>query len=758
MKLTNMYPTNIKTLPAPTRLPELWGGFECTVNRLGDSYMDQLELSGHAARESDLELLREIGFHAVRYPVLWERVAPNGMENIDWSWPDRRLQKLRASGIRPIAGLLHHGSGPKHTNLLDPRFPELFAVYARSVAERYPWLDAYTPINEPLTTARFSCLYGHWYPHQRDNGKFLRALLNQCRATILAMAEIRKVNPREQLVQTEDLGKIHSTAPLAYQADFENQRRWLSLDLLCGLVGQHHPLRKHILSHGIAGHELEWFLENPMPPDILGFNYYLSSERFLDHRVKLYPGCPIGGNEQDVYVDVEAARTLKEGLGGAGTLLREAWQRFKLPLALTEVHNGCTREEQARWFVEQYDSAAGLISQGIDVRAVTAWALLGSFNWNTLVTREGTYEPGVYDVRAPRPLPTVMVRILQAIAAGKSPDHPFLKSPGWWRKPSRHTYGVCCSSISGSPARPLPPRRTEPARPILIAGRTGTLGGTFARICAERGLEYELLSRAQMDIANLRSVNAAIERWQPWAIVNAAGYVRVDDAELESERCSRENTLGPAVLAAACANRGIKLLSFSSDLVFDGQKSTPYLESDPVRPLNRYGISKAEAESAVLALLPAALIVRASAFFGPWDEYNFVTATLRALYRGEEVMATTDYVVSPTYVPDLVHASLDLMIDDARGIWHLANQGALSWSELAIMAAKMAGIGSARLTHSKNAPWRSTAVRPRYSVLGSERAQLMPSLENALSRYFAHPDLLWKSAGPRPDLESDVAA
>ena len=153
-----------------TQLPELWGGFECTVNRLRDSYMDQMELSGHAHRESDLELLREIGFKAVRYPVLWERVAPNGLQDIDWSWSDRRLDKLRDLGIRPIVGLLHHGSGPRHTNLLDPRFPELFAEYARAVAERYPWVDAYTPVNEPLTTARFSALYGHWYPHARTIG------------------------------------------------------------------------------------------------------------------------------------------------------------------------------------------------------------------------------------------------------------------------------------------------------------------------------------------------------------------------------------------------------------------------------------------------------------------------------------------------------------------------------------------------------------------------------------------------------------
>ena len=739
-------------------LPELWGGFECTVNRLRDSYMDQLELSGHAHRESDLELLRDIGFKAVRYPVLWERMAPNGLQDIDWSWPDQRLQKLRDLGIRPVVGLVHHGSGPKYTNLLDPRFPELFAAYARAVAERYPWVDAYTPVNEPLTTARFSALYGHWYPHATSDRQFLHALLNECQATTLAMAEIRKVNPVAQLIQTEDLGKTHSTAQLAYQAEFENERRWLSLDLLCGRVDQKHPLRGHLKLMGITDRELGWFHENPLAPDILGFNYYLTSERFLDHRIDLYPGCPAGGNGRDAYVDVEAARVLNEGISGAGALLREAWQRFALPMALTELHNGCTREEQARWFVEQYNSATALAIQGIDIRAVTAWALLGSYNWDKLVTRDGKYEPGVYDIRAPQPHPTMMVSILGDIALGKKPNHPVLKSVGWWHKPSRHNFGVCYSGRSTPSEHPLRRHISKDARPIVITGRTGTLGRAFARICADRGLEHELLSRAQMDIAILESVNAAIDRWNPWAIVNTAGYVRVDDAELENERCMRENATGPAVLAAACETRGIKLMSFSSDLVFDGEKSNPYVESDPVRPLNVYGRSKAQAECAVLALSAEALMIRTSAFFGPWDEYNFVTTTLKALIRGEKVTAVSDYIVSPTYVPDLVHSALDLLLDDVRGIWHLANRGAVTWSELAIIAARMAGVSTARLTHSKNSLWKSAAVRPRYSALESDRANIMPTLTNALERYFAHTQLPWKAAVQPLEFDGDIAA
>src|SRR5206468_12353573 len=111
-----------------------------------------------------------------------------------------------------------------------------------------------------------------------------------------------------------------------------------------------------------------------------------------------------------------------------------------------------------------------------------------------------------------------------------------------------------------------------------------------------RGLPHQLRTRQGMDIATPEAVETGLDALQPWAVVNAAGYVRVDDAERERERCFRENVEGPAVLAAACARRGIPLVTFSSDLVFDGRKQDPYVESDPVAPLNVYGSSKAKAE------------------------------------------------------------------------------------------------------------------------------------------------------------------
>ncbi|HLL51021.1 MAG TPA: family 1 glycosylhydrolase, partial [Thermomicrobiales bacterium] len=283
---------------------EVWGGVEGTVNRVGDRYFNQLARNGHDRRVSDLDLFAGLGIRAIRYPVLWEQTAPDGQEQADWSWPDERLPRLRELGVRPIVGLVHHGSGPRDTNLVDPAFPERLASFAAAVAQRYPWVDEWTPVNEPLTTARFSALYGHWYPHARDDQSFARALLTQCRAVVLSMRAIREANPRARLVQTDDLGKTYSTPLLAYQAELENERRWVTWDLLAGQLTPDRPMWAWLRSVGVPEGDLAWFLENPCPPDIVGINHYLSSERFLDERVELYPTESPGTNGRHEYVDV----------------------------------------------------------------------------------------------------------------------------------------------------------------------------------------------------------------------------------------------------------------------------------------------------------------------------------------------------------------------------------------------------------------------------------------------------------------------
>jgi dTDP-4-dehydrorhamnose reductase len=310
--------------------------------------------------------------------------------------------------------------------------------------------------------------------------------------------------------------------------------------------------------------------------------------------------------------------------------------------------------------------------------------------------------------------------VVSELAAGEVPSHPVLAAPGWWWR-------------RGTGAARL-------ARPILIVGGTGTLGTAFARSCDSRGLPYVALSRKDLDITDPARVRAAMRQFTPWAVVNAAGYVRVDQAESDRDACRRVNVVGAAVLAALCRMHGSRLLTFSSDLVFDGAATRPYVESDGIAPQNVYGRTKAQAERRVSALDPDTLIVRTSAFFGPWDQHNFLTLTLAALEAGQTVRAPSDLTVSPTYVPDLVSGSLDLLIDGAVGIWHVANAGAVSWAEFAGQAARAAGLDRYDIEWCQASDLKLTAPRPLYTALTSERGVLLPPLEDALARYLRDRD------------------
>ncbi len=714
-------------MASPPRSPlEMWGGVECTVNRVGNRWLDQLARSGHDTRRDDLDRFAALGIRALRYPVLWERHAPDGLDTFDWSWSDERLAKLHELQLRPIVGLLHHGSGPAYTSLLDDRFPAGLARFARAVAERYPWITDFTPVNEPLTTARFSGLYGHWYPHGRSDREFVRALLNEVRGIVLAMQAIREVTPGARLIQTEDCGSASGTPRTRRQVQYERQRRWLTCDLLTGRVARGHPLWPFLAQAGMTEEDQAFFAEHPCPPDIVGLNYYVTSDRHLDDRVERYPAWTHGGNGFVRYADVEAVRARPAGIVGHEAHLLAAWERYHLPVAITEVHLACTREEQMRWLVESWCGAERARARGADVRAVTAWALLGSYDWDSLATRDdGHYEPGVFDLRSPAPRSTALARVVRALASGHKPEHPVLRAPGWWTRPERLIGLAGPSSVVNASAAP----------PIVIVGATGTLGRAFHRICAVRGLPSVLVSREELVITDAALIDAVLQRLEPWAVVYAAGYVRVDRAERDAHACRRANVDGPVNLAAACRRHGLPLVTFSSDLVFDGCAGRPYVEHDSPNPLNVYGASKLEAERRVRELLPDALVIRTSAFFGPWDNSNFLACLFDALDRGVSFNAAADCTVSPTYVPDLVHAALDLLIDGEHGIWHLVNRGAVTWFEFGQQAAALANRPTQLIRPVTTAQAWGAARRPVYSALSSARGLVLPPIEQALAAY-----------------------
>lgn len=710
---------------ATSRRMALWGGHECTINRIGDQWSDQTARTGLTLE--DLDRFADLGLARLRLPVLWE----TGSDSAALDIARQRIARLRARRVEPIIGLIHHGSGPPGTSLLDPGFAPGLAAHAAAVARAFPDVMDWTPVNEPLTTARFSCRYGLWYPHLVDEGACWTALLNQIDATRLAMREIRAINPAARLVQTDDLGEARSTPQLAGQRDFENHRRWLTWDLLAGRVVAGHPLWDQLCSHGLEA-RLRVIADDPCPADVIGINHYLSSNRFLTHRVDLHPGCASGDGMAGVparpFANIEAVRCAPEQ-PDMGALLDQVWARYGTTIAVTECHNGCTREEQLRWFWQVWRHAEAARDRGVDVEAVTAWALLGSRDWNSLLTRfVDHYEVGVWDARVQPPRATAMVGLLTALAHGEPvPHRRLVETPGWWQREGRYLPGY------GRSARhqPVP----DDAPPVLITGKSGTLAQMLARACAARGLACRLVGRSDFDPADPAAVQAALERHRPWAIINCAGMVDIDRAEAEPDACHRANAMAAGVLAAAAARRGIGFVQLSTDQVFGG--GGPCLETDALAPRNVYGATKAEGEQRVLDAHPQALVARTAAFFSPHDRWNFAVHCLDQVAAGRRFAAAADQLVSPTYVPDLADALLELAIDGDSGIRHLVNAGGMSWADFARTLANAAGFDPGLVRGLPTASLALSAERPGDVRLGTERGPLLPTLEHAITRFVA---------------------
>jgi dTDP-4-dehydrorhamnose reductase len=415
---------------------------ECSRVRVGRRIVDQLELTGHRHRPTDIDRIASLGVQAVRYPVLWEHVAARGLANADWSWPDERLSALRRHGVRPIVGLLHHGAGPRGMAIVHPGFASAFARYAAAFAARYPWVDAYVPVNEPLTTARFAGLYGWWYPHGRSNQLFARLLLAQCIALRAAARAIKAVNPSAQILVNEDIGRTFATPPLAADAEFLNERRWLTWDVLLGRVDPTHPLHRLLTRDRTNARMLAELTDEAEPPDLLGIDHYVTSDRFIDHRVAMY--IPERRDSRRV-VNVEAARVPGAPMHSMARAIAETWRRYRRPLVVAETGLAGGPLDQVAWWNEAWQAAVAARERGIDLRAVTAWAAFGAVDWHCVLRQpDGIYEPGAFDVRA-RPIERRPVA--DAIAAAASPPRARRSAPaeqpiGWWTRPDRFTLTI----------------------------------------------------------------------------------------------------------------------------------------------------------------------------------------------------------------------------------------------------------------------------------------------------------------------------
>ena len=660
---------------------ELWGGYECTINRVGDTWFDQTPRTGHDDRIEDLALFADLGIRSLRYPVLWEGVSPQDPEVRDFTWYDQRMAEIRRLGMNPIVTLCHHGSGPHYTSLVEDSFAPGLATHAAATAARYPWIRDWTPVNEVLTTARFSALYGYWYPHTQDEKLFWTALLNEVDATRLAMREIRKVNPQARLIQTDDLGYCHATPPLQAEADFQNERRWMGWDLLCGTVVPGHALYDRLARFGFAK-RLQVIADDPCPPDILGINHYLSSERLLDHRIELHGDRSLADRDIGDFagiklVDVDAIRNRREGVLGLPALLEQAWQRYGIPMAVTECHNGATREEQVRWFVEVWNGVDALRRTGVDIRAVTAWSLLGSHDWNRMVTRfAGHYETGVYDCRTGTPRPTRMAAVLKQLAHGERPQAPGLEEAGWWRRPSRFLDAV--PGVEPSFAVLPRARLFDGPDVLLVVGDNGALTHLAVRACENRGLHYVQCGAEAAD---------QLTSMAPWAVLDARGPAAVRAGGGDAARDA---------LAAECLRLGIPCAMMA-------------------------GSSADAAPGGVLA-------IRTGEIYTPWDGSATAVAMLDALDEGTTVQVDRAAAWDLVYGPDVVDCILDLLIDQVSGAVTLLPGEQLTEAAFASALAEVADRDAKLIV--------KTGMRkaiPPVAVIAAD--SLLPPTETTLERF-----------------------
>ena len=261
---------------------------------------------------------------------------------------------------------------------------------------------------------------------------------------------------------------------------------------------------------------------------------------------------------------------------------------------------------------------------------------------------------------------------------------------------------------------------------IVVLGAGGRLGAALVR---ELRPNYDVagFNHAQLGLSNLEDLREKVGATTFDVLINAAAFTNVDGCETERDRAFRINAEAPGVLAEICSEKDAKLIHFSTDYVFDGEKRAPYTEEDLANPISLYGESKLAGEKNVLAAGNGHLVVRVSWVFGP-DRPSFIDAMIKRAQQDEKIDAVSDKFSTPTYTHDIARM-LPQFFDRgvADGILHFANAGKCSWQEYAQWALdcchnagislKARTVGALKLSEMTN--W--VARRPVYSILSTAK-------------------------------------
>jgi len=276
---------------------------------------------------------------------------------------------------------------------------------------------------------------------------------------------------------------------------------------------------------------------------------------------------------------------------------------------------------------------------------------------------------------------------------------------------------------------------------VLLIGANGQLGSDLVRVLTD--VDLIPLTHQDVDICEPVGLRATLRRHRPDIVLNMAAYHKVDECEVNAEKSFAVNALGVRNLALACRELDCALLHMSTDYVFDGSKKSPYVETDPPRPINVYGISKLAGEYFVRYILDRYWIVRSQWLYGVAGASgkggNFVELMLRLAREGRDIRVVNDQVGSPTYTLDLAHKIAQLIKTEHYGLYHITNSGECTWYQFACKIWELSGL-SPNAEPTTTAAFGATATRPSYSVLDNAALRAiglddMRPWEEALAAY-----------------------
>ena len=281
---------------------------------------------------------------------------------------------------------------------------------------------------------------------------------------------------------------------------------------------------------------------------------------------------------------------------------------------------------------------------------------------------------------------------------------------------------------------------------VLVTGASGMLGSDVVPVLAGAGLQVFARPKSDLDITDDAALTRAFHEIHPQIVVNCAAFTKVDDSETDP-RAFAVNARAVDRLSEVCIRQRARLVHVSTDFVFDGRKSDPYVEDDPTAPISAYGRSKREGEEAALRV-PGALVVRSSWLFGRGG-WNFIEAILKQVEDGKnQLTVVADQRGRPTSTFDLAAAILALLEAGVSGIYHFANRGEVSWFEFTQAILMLSENPHVLLVPSDSSRLGRPARRPAYSVLDTTKYERATGRR---VRHFGEPLVEYLALRRRPE-------